>query len=90
MLDAQVMHDQAKNHKDVFVHVYDLNDEMRGKIYTDQTGWFSTRPSHGNQYIFVMFKMDRNTILMEAMNIEQLVRLSVPIKSSLLDCMHAK
>ena len=28
---------KTKKHQDVVRHVYDLNDEMQGKIYTDQT-----------------------------------------------------
>ena len=38
----------SKEHKHVSVRVYDLNDEMCEKIYTDQTGCFPTRSSRWN------------------------------------------
>ena len=57
----------SKKHKDVFMRVYNLNDEMREKIYTDQTCCFPTRSSHGNQYIMVMCEMDSDAILFEVM-----------------------
>ena len=57
----------SKKDKDVFVHVYNLNTEMRENIYIDQTGWFPTMSSQRNQYSIVMCKLDSNAILMEAM-----------------------
>ena len=55
----------GKNHKDIFVHVTDLQDELRARIYTDQTGKFPVRSSKGNQYLMIMFKMDSDLIPME-------------------------
>ena len=57
----------SKKQKDVFVRIYELQDELREKIYTDQTGRFPTRSSRGNQYIMVMCEMDSDAILFEAM-----------------------
>ena len=57
----------TKKENDVFVRIYELQDEMRKKIYTDQTGCFPTRSSRGNQYIMVMCEMDSDVILFEPM-----------------------
>ena len=34
-----------KKHRHIFLRVIDLQDELRGKIYTDQTGKFPVRSS---------------------------------------------
>ena len=39
-----------KKHKDVFVHIINLQNELREKIYPDQTGKFPVYSSQGNQY----------------------------------------
>ena len=57
---------QTKKHQDVFVCVFDLQeqmqskiyDEMEAKIYTDQTGKFPILSSRGHQYIMVLLNMD--------------------------------
>ena len=47
-----------KNMKDIFTHMYELNNEMQEQIYTNQTGRFPTKSSRGNQYLMVMIDMD--------------------------------
>ena len=54
-----------KKHRDIFVRVIDLQDELREKIHTDQTGKFPVRSSQGNQYLMIMCEMDSDTILFE-------------------------
>jgi len=56
-----------KKHRDVMIKVFDTNDELAMKIYTDQTGRFPTRSSRGNQYIMVLAEVDSDAILVEAM-----------------------
>ena len=51
--------------QDVFTHVYELNDKMQAKIYTNQTGRFLVRYSCGHQYITVIINMDSSYISME-------------------------
>ena len=53
--------------RDVMIKVFDTNDELAMKIYTDQTGRFPTRSSRGNQYIMVLAEVDSDAILVEAM-----------------------
>ena len=45
-----------KKHRDIFVRVIDLQDELREKIYTDQTGPFPITSSLGNKYVMVAYK----------------------------------
>ena len=40
-----------KKHRDIFVRVIGLQDELREKIYIEQTGNFPVRSSQGNQYL---------------------------------------
>ena len=47
--------------------IYNLKDEAQLKMYTNQTGGFPKKPSHGNQYIMALIKLDSNAILVEAM-----------------------
>ena len=62
-------------HEDVFMCVFDLqnemqskiSDEMQSKIYTNQTGKFLVRSSRGHQYIMVLINMDSSYISMEPM-----------------------
>ena len=64
-------------HEDVFMCVFDLQnemqseiyDEMQSKIYTNQTGKFPVRSSRGHQYIMVLINMDSSYISMEPMKI---------------------
>ena len=65
--DNDIMPRPGRKWKDIVVRIYDLNNEMREKIYIDQTGHFPTRSSRGNQYIMVMCEMDSDAILFEAM-----------------------
>ena len=54
-----------KKHRDIFVRVIDLQDELQEKIYTNQTGKFPVRSSQGNQYVMIMCEMDSDAILFE-------------------------
>ncbi len=45
----------------------DLEDKVQLKMYTELTGRFPKKSSHGHQYIMVLIKMDRNAILVAAM-----------------------
>ena len=44
-----------------------IYDEMKEKIYTDQTGKFPVRSSRSHQYIMVLINMDSSYISMEPM-----------------------
>ena len=42
-----------------------MHNELDRKIYSDQTGQFPVTLFHGNRYIMVLLKLDRNNILSE-------------------------
>ena len=50
----------------VFHTVYNLQDEMDQKMYTDQTGKFPVRSYRGMQYVMVLIEMESNSILVVA------------------------
>ena len=62
-------------HEDVFMCVFDLQnemqskiyDEMQSKIYTDQIDKFPVQSGKGHQYIMVLINMDSSYISMEPM-----------------------
>ena len=51
----------GKKEHDVYIKVYDL----RGTVYSDQTGKFPYRSKRGYQYIMVMIHIDSNHIFVE-------------------------
>jgi hypothetical protein len=53
--------------KEAIICIYDLSDEAKRLMYTDQTGRFPQKSSRGNQYIMVLIEIDSNAILVEAM-----------------------
>ena len=46
--------------------VYDLQDEVERKMYSDQTGKFPTRSLRGVQYIMVMVESRTGCIMVDA------------------------
>jgi len=58
---------QTKKQSDIFVKVYDLQNDFKETMFTDQTGKFSTRSSQGHQYIMVLVEVDSSAILVAAM-----------------------
>ena len=56
-----------KKMKDIFTHVYELNNEMQENIYTNQIGRFPIKSIRGNQYLMVMIDIDSSYISMEPM-----------------------
>ena len=44
-----------------------VNIPTKGKTYTDQTGRFPCQSSRGNNYVFICYDYDANTILVRAM-----------------------
>jgi hypothetical protein len=53
--------------RDIFIDVFDIEEEAVGMIYTNQPGHFPKKSSKGNRYIMVLTHIDSNAILMEAM-----------------------
>ena len=51
----------------VFHAVYNLQDEMDQKMYTNQTGKFPVRSYRGMQYVVVLIEMESNSILVAGM-----------------------
>ena len=49
--------------RDVYIKIWD----MRGTLYTDQTGKFPVRSRRHNNYIMVMVEIDSNAVLVEPM-----------------------
>ena len=49
--------------KDIMVKVFDTNDELAMKVFTDQTERFPNSSSCGNKYIMVLCKVDSGGIL---------------------------
>ena len=41
--------------------------EMKGTIYTDQTGKFPTKARSGNRYVMIIVAIDSNAVLMAPM-----------------------
>jgi hypothetical protein len=56
-----------RKQKEEIMRTFDLNDEAKRLMYTDQTGRFPKKSSRGNQYIMVLIEIDSNAILVEAM-----------------------
>ena len=56
-----------KKMRDIFTHIFELNNKMQEIIYTNQPGHFPVRFSHDNQYLMVMINMDSSYISMEPM-----------------------
>jgi hypothetical protein len=52
---------------DIFIKIYDVEEDATGLIYSDQTGCFPKKSSQGNQYIMVLAHIDSNAILAEPM-----------------------
>jgi hypothetical protein len=51
----------------IFIKIYDVEDDATGLLYSDQTGPFPKKSSQGNQYIMVLAHIDSNAILAEPM-----------------------
>ena len=56
----------GKKEQDVYTKVIDVWD-MKGPIYTDQTGKFPTKSRSGNRYVMVMVAVDSHAILVTPM-----------------------
>merc|ERR1711923_175471 len=56
----------GKKGRDVYIKMVDTWD-MKGTIYSDQTGKFPVKSRAGNRYIMVMVKIDSNYILVAPM-----------------------
>ena len=56
----------GKKERDVYSKVVDLWD-MKGTIYTDQTGKFPTKARSGSRYIMIMVAIDSNVVLVTAL-----------------------
>ena len=52
----------GKKERDVYSKIVDLWD-MKGTIYTDQTGKFPVKAGRGARYIMIMVAIDSNTVL---------------------------
>jgi hypothetical protein len=53
--------------KEAIIKTYDLSNEAKRLMYTNQTGKFPKKLSCGYQYIIVLIEIDSNAILVEAM-----------------------
>ena len=51
--------------RDVMMKVFDNNNDLAMKVFTDQTGRFPKTSSRGNQYIMVLCEIDSGGILVE-------------------------
>ncbi len=65
--DATKLTHSLTKQKEAIIRTFDLSDEAKRLMYTDQTGRFLQKLSQGHQYIMVRIEMDSNTILVEAM-----------------------
>jgi hypothetical protein len=63
---AHPIHPTIKQNN-IFIKIYDVEDDTMGLIYIDQTGCFPKKNSQGNQYIMVLAHIDSNAILAEPM-----------------------
>jgi hypothetical protein len=53
--------------KEAIIKTYDLSNEAKCLMYTNQTGKFPKKLSFGYRYIMVLIKIGSNVILVEAM-----------------------
>jgi hypothetical protein len=53
--------------KEAIMQTFNLNDEAKRLMYTNQTGRLPKKSSRGNQYIMVLIEIDSNAVLVEAM-----------------------
>ncbi len=53
--------------KEAIIRIYNLSNEAERMMYTNQTGQFPTKSSRGHQYMIVLIKINRNTILVKGM-----------------------
>jgi hypothetical protein len=67
---------------DIFIKIYDVEDNATGLIYSDQTGCFPRKSSRGNQYIMVLAHID--AILAEPMK-NHTAREMIKVYQALLD-----
>ena len=51
----------------VYHKIYNMQDNMDRKMYTDQTGKFPVRSSRGMQYVMVLLEIQSNSILVAGM-----------------------
>jgi hypothetical protein len=68
--------------------IYNLKDEAQLKMYTNQTGGFPKKPSHCNQYIMALIKLDSNAILVEAIK-NYTTGEMIHAYQTLVDCLHS-
>jgi hypothetical protein len=73
---------------EVYTKIYDLKDKVQLKKYTNQTGRFPKKSSHGNQYIMVLIKLDSNAILVETMRNRTAGKM-IRAYQTLVDCLHS-
>jgi hypothetical protein len=52
--------------KEAIIETYDLSNEAKRLMYTNQIGKFPKKSSRGYQYIMVLIEIDSNAILVEA------------------------
>jgi hypothetical protein len=57
-------------------------------MYTNQTGQFPKKSSHGNQYIMVLIELDSNAILVKAMK-NHMAGKMICAYQTLVDCLHS-
>ena len=60
--DPDATQEVGKKERDVYSKIVDLWD-MKGTIYTDQTGKFPVKARSGARYIMIMVAIDSNTVL---------------------------
>jgi hypothetical protein len=57
-------------------------------MYTNETGQFPKKSSHGNQYIMVLIELESNAILVEAMKNRTAGKM-ICAYQTLVDCLHS-
>ena len=65
---------RGKKKRDIYIKVF----EMRGTVYSDQTGRFPKKLRSNKKYIMVMIEIDSNCILVEAMSVKRTMKCSEP------------
>ena len=65
LLDAEHTLIFKSKQRDIMVKIFDTNDELAMKVYTDQTAKFPKTSSRGNQYIMVFCKIDSGGMLVD-------------------------
>ncbi len=75
--EKALQHEPKLTNTMAYHQVYDLNNDLELKMYTNQTGRFPVKLYKGMQYIMVLYKTSSNAIFVQGMKIKLLAKWSL-------------